>query len=410
MKNAAIPSRVNYFDHQFLRRQEFVDEQAYQLALGRRHNIGQHEWGIVVGLDIAIEEGALIVRPGMAIDGYGRELLLPARQEIVVGEFLRLGSERLDVWLYYEQGTGVGAPAGYVACGSDATDTSYRTKETPRIFLERAGVSRVNARRPKVVPKAVLDAPIQLDTPDEPLTVWPVYLGRITSVPQQTDPAKSFLIDASDRPYAGIIAEVVQHPASAARVEIGRVFKNDEERTIGENKILYRANEQRGFAIFVPSQVKELDPRFEIDTDDSNTLRGSTTLFGNLLLAQGAVQFSKATPTKDEAERKDPSIYRAKGDNDSDELRIDLGQLTNTNRVFVIGLTTDDGTFKPSLRLEYKKPADDQNPQPLLTIFGDLKLNGLIRSAGVIERTLAPEALDALLASFQAGIAAGSGK
>src|ERR1043165_296548 len=125
MKNSAIPSRVNYFDRQFLRRQEFVDEQAYQLALSRRHNIGQHEWGIVVGLDIAIEEETLLVRPGMAIDGYGRELLLSARQVIAVGGFLRLGSERLDVWLYYEQGAGIGAPSGYVACGSGHEDTSH---------------------------------------------------------------------------------------------------------------------------------------------------------------------------------------------------------------------------------------------------------------------------------------------
>ena len=410
MKKAAIPTRVNYFEHQFLRRQEFVDEQAYQLALDRRHNIGQHEWGIVVGLDIAVEEDALIVRPGMAIDGYGRELLLPARLPIGVGEFLRLGSERLDVWLYYEKGAGAGAPGGYVACRSDSPNTPYRTREIPRLFLERAGISRVNARRPKVVPKAILDAPIQLDTPDDPLAVWPIYLGRVTYVPQQTDPQKSFLIDASDRPYAGVVAEVIEHPANAARVEIGRVFKKDQERTIGEQKFVYRANEKRAFAVFVPSQGTALDPRFEIDTDDNNILRGSTTLFGNLLVAKGTVQFSSANQTKDEAERENPSIYRASEGSDGDELRIDLGQMTTTNRVLVIGLTTDDGTFKPSLRLEYLKPANDMNPQPLLTVFGDLKLNGLIKSAGKEERTLAKEALDALLVSFQAGIAAGSGK
>ena len=409
MKNSATFARVNYFERQYLRRQEFADEQAYQLALRRRHNIAQHEWGIVVGLEIAVENGTLWVRPGMAIDGYGRELLLPVRHEILAEEFLHLNSSRLDVWLYYENRKSVVAPAGYVACGSGNSDSFYRTNETPRVFLERASVSRVIARRPKVASKAIVDAPVRLETPDDPLVVWPVYLGRITQVPEETDPQKMFLIDASDRPYAGIVAEVVQHPANAARVEVGRVYKRDEERIIGDKKITYQANDQRGFAVFVPSDETELEPRFEIDTGDSNVIRGSTTLYGNLTLAKGAVQFTKAIEA-DDVERANPSIYRAITDNKIDELRIDLGNITTTHRTFVIGLTMDDGTFKPAMKLEFVKPADDKDHQPLLTIYGDLKLEGLINSKGSVERNLAKEALDALMASFQSGMAAAGAK
>ena len=94
MNNQTTPSRVNYIDGQYLRRQDFADEQSYQLALRRRHNIGHHSWGIVIGLDLVQEDGALVVRPGMAIDGYGRELLLAAKRSIAVGEFQRLGSNR----------------------------------------------------------------------------------------------------------------------------------------------------------------------------------------------------------------------------------------------------------------------------------------------------------------------------
>src|SRR5688500_13562346 len=95
------PSRVRYFERQYLRRQDFADEQGYQLALSRRHNITHHSWGIVLGLEIALEEGSLVVRPGLAIDGYGRELLLRFRKPILTDEFQHLGSDRLDVWLYY---------------------------------------------------------------------------------------------------------------------------------------------------------------------------------------------------------------------------------------------------------------------------------------------------------------------
>ena len=99
MDNLTLPLRVHYFPQQYLRRQDFSDEQAYQVALRRRHNIAHHSWGIVIGLDLAVEEGQLLVRPGLAIDGYGRELFLPAKFPISTGEFTRLGSNRLDVWL-----------------------------------------------------------------------------------------------------------------------------------------------------------------------------------------------------------------------------------------------------------------------------------------------------------------------
>src|SRR6266404_5489484 len=314
MKNGVTPARVNYFDEQFLRVQEFADEQIYQVALRRRHNIGHHDWGIVAGLDLVAEEGTLVVRPGIAIDGYGRELLLAAKRLIGTGEFGRLGSNRLDVWLYYENTKGDPAPSGFVACGAADTESFYRTNETPRVFLERAGVSRIDPRRPKAVPSVVLDASAQLQTTDDPLVVWPVYLGRVQYTPEQPDPQKQFLIDGSDRPYVGAVAEVVDHPASAARVEIGRVSKHDDERAVGDAKFVYSANDKRAFAVFVPSQQTKLDPRFEIDLDNNNYLRGATTLYGNLLMANGAAQFTEAAATDDDAQRGDPSIYRALGD------------------------------------------------------------------------------------------------
>ena len=42
--------RVRYFDRQFLRPQDFTDEQTYHVAMRRRHNIAGHSWGILHGL------------------------------------------------------------------------------------------------------------------------------------------------------------------------------------------------------------------------------------------------------------------------------------------------------------------------------------------------------------------------
>ncbi|WP_447602828.1 hypothetical protein [Nitrospira sp. Nam80] len=418
MNNKKSPSRVHYFEQQYLRRQEFADEQAYQIALRRRHNNGHHRWGIVVGLEVTQEEGTLVVRPGMAIDGYGRELVLEAKRSISAEEFPRLGSNRLDVWLYYELVEGAGAPVSYLPCGDDRSDDYYRSDESPRLVLERAGVSRINARRPKHVPVAVLDAVAPLETPDDPLVVWPVYLGRVTYAPEEQDPEKRFLIDASDRPYVGLLAEVIDHPANATRVEVGRASTQDEQRQVNETMYVYKATGDRAFAVFVPPQDVESDrvdlrPRFEIDVKDNNYLRGETTVYGNLQIAGGAVQFTKPAQVDSNDNRDYPSIYRV-ASNGNDELRFDLGKVAvpppQQPRVFTIGITTDDGLFRPSLKLEYLVPAGASEPQPLLTVYGDLTVNGLLNSPDIIARSLSTETLNALLSSFQAGVIAAGGK
>jgi hypothetical protein len=342
-------------------------------------------------------------------------LLLAAKRQISIGEFQRLGSNRLDVWLYYDSVAGTRAPSGYVACRNDGSDTYYRTDDMPRLVLERAGVSRVNARLPKGVPAAIIDSPAQLETRDDPLMVWPIYLGRLTYVPEEQDPQKQFLIDASDRPYAGVVAEVIDHPANATRVEIGKVSKQDDQRQVGETTYIYKATGDRAFAVFVPPRENpasgnvSLEPRFEIDTDGNNYLRGAAAVHGNLQMAGGAVQFTQPAQVDDTTPRSHPSLYRATG-TFGDELRIDLGDMSNQNRVFVIGYTADDGSFRPSMKLEYKRPEAGKDPQPLLTIYGDLKLEGLLFSPDVLDRSLSTETLNALLSSFQAGAIAAGGR
>lgn len=405
--------RVHYFDKQFLRKQEFVDEQSYQLATRRRHNIASHIWGIVVGLELTIEEGLLVVRPGMAIDGYGRELFLPAKRFISKDEFVRLGSNRLDVWLTYENTPGERPPAGYVACTNDDPDSFYRTNELPRIIVERAGPGRINASRPKGVPPAVLDSVNNLVTTDDPLSVWPVYLGRIVSTPEETDPAKQIVIDATERRYAGVTAEVIDHPSNLSRVELGRSARSDDQRVIGDTTFTYKkSSSDRAFAIFVPPAPGEIElfPRLEMLVNGQNYIRGDSTINGNLQLARGsAVQFTDAVAVDDTVPREQPSIYRA-ATNGDDQLRIDLGNLVTQNCVLVIGFTAEDGSFQPSLKVENVRSASASDPQPLVTIFGDLKMEGLLDAPNLLDRSLSTETVNALLASFQAGTIAAGGR
>jgi hypothetical protein len=88
---AFVPvKRLNYFTHQFLREQDFKDEQAYHLEMRRRHNRCLHAWGVVEGLEVHKKgEREIVVDSGMAIDGQGREIILALPATRNLGHFGR---------------------------------------------------------------------------------------------------------------------------------------------------------------------------------------------------------------------------------------------------------------------------------------------------------------------------------
>jgi hypothetical protein len=71
--------RLNYFKHQFLKVEDFVDEQKYHMEMRRRHNRYLHTWGVAGdGLKVNAAQGAtgVTVSKGMAVDNEGREIIL----------------------------------------------------------------------------------------------------------------------------------------------------------------------------------------------------------------------------------------------------------------------------------------------------------------------------------------------
>lgn len=82
--------RLNYFTHQFLREQDFKDEQNYHLEMRRRHNRLFHAWGVVDGLEVHKKDDLQItIEPGMAVDRDGREIVLAEPIDREVGSFGR---------------------------------------------------------------------------------------------------------------------------------------------------------------------------------------------------------------------------------------------------------------------------------------------------------------------------------
>ena len=127
-----IPTEVNYYPGQRLTANLFRTEQAYHVTMRERHNLAGHDWGIALGLELS----AGYVEAGYAIDGYGRELVLPARTQFELSiAFDELGADSLDVSLVYGRSID---PSGDYAV------------EQPVIQLDRALGPGADRRHPKV--------------------------------------------------------------------------------------------------------------------------------------------------------------------------------------------------------------------------------------------------------------------
>jgi len=111
--------RLNYYEGEFLGAADFEAEQEYHRDMRRRHNIGQHTWGIVSGLDLVqIPNGGtangspavdIYVQPGMAIDGFGREIVVLNKTQLTQDLFAPYvnantpGPQTMYIWISYAQ-------------------------------------------------------------------------------------------------------------------------------------------------------------------------------------------------------------------------------------------------------------------------------------------------------------------
>jgi len=195
------PTEVQYYQGQRLTATLFRTEQAYHVTMRERHNLAGHDWGIALGLELS----AGYVEAGYAIDGYGRELILPARTSFPLDiAFDSLGVDSLDISLVYNRSV---EPSGDYAV------------EMPVIQVDRAQGPGTDRRQPKVASgDENFDA--TRAAPQDNLHQWPVYLGTITRDPMA--PANPPVTSgAADRPYVGARAARVFTPAGDAHLDLG---------------------------------------------------------------------------------------------------------------------------------------------------------------------------------------------
>jgi hypothetical protein len=383
-------SRVHYFEEQFLRTQDFVDEQAYHVAARRRHNIAHHVWGIVVGLELVVDEGAVFLEPGLAVDGLGRELVVTSRRRLPQDAFADRGSDTLEVWLEYERASADLAPEGYAGCDGAEGDEFYRWSEEPRLRLRVPDPAFTDRRHPEGVAAGDRDFPPQLDPPDEPSRFFPLYLGTIV---RGAKPGKPPAVDLRGRPYAGLVGEGITAPSGRAAVQIGTQDETDPNR-VAVYVALDDADEARR-------------PRLAFRADGTAELRGDTSIEGNLALRGGGAEFQAGSERA--ADAPPWRVYHLENaDDDTHELRIEMprpaaGGTPGLNQV-VIGswrkAVDDTGAeteaFHPCLTV-----ADDGT----VTVHGNLVVNGTVTPlAGAAAASLSREAQAFVSGGFLTGV------
>lgn len=160
-------TRMNYFDHQFLRAEDFTLEQQYQNRMRQLHNSSLHTWGIVRGLDVTYESGASVVKvaKGIAVDSDGQELVLVD------------DAQTADL-----SGFKVNTVYVTLTFAKQAVDTTNETGVTGNRHWTEVPQLAVNTQKPDDVSKSLVLSKVTIDAS-----------GKVTGT-----------VDGSDRRYAGV--------------------------------------------------------------------------------------------------------------------------------------------------------------------------------------------------------------
>jgi hypothetical protein len=149
--------RLLFYERQYLQSFDFTAEQNYHLEMRRRLNLALHLWGIVYGLELM--EGEVVpgapeqfyVSEGMAIDAYGREIVLSAKHLLSndIREIRMTGEGVYTAWIGYRR-----EPAGIPKVGfrqGDSATQFSRWKESFEILIVRSSVEPNPRERPDSV-------------------------------------------------------------------------------------------------------------------------------------------------------------------------------------------------------------------------------------------------------------------
>jgi hypothetical protein len=203
-------TRVHYRERQRLTVADLRAEQDYRLGLAGRHHLTHHEWGIVRGLRIVEEENGFTLTPGVAIDGYGREILVSAPVALEVDD-----PEGCSFVLLYYCDDPEQVPPGRV-CEDDPA---------PRVRQRSALVAAETFAPPLEMPDDFTRARAagQLNG----LPPWPVLVAKVGRGCGSADRDTSSNVDYSETRYVRHRAGIVRSPTGRALMQLGPSSSSD---------------------------------------------------------------------------------------------------------------------------------------------------------------------------------------
>ncbi len=221
---STFPQRVAFEDHRFMRAVDLEDEQLYHLQRRWQHNLALHTWGILCGLEVRIngqkqQQPNVVIHPGMALDGYGRELIVTEVLSVLDSEPNFDPAVTYDVWLSYSVSVDDSAvpvdecaPPGKDCCCAPPDTNLKRILERPEVLVRRTSERQSGSvTQPREVPVGDLffspDRPMKFDAASK----WPVFLCKLECSRSE------WTVDQTERHYGGLIAERIEMPFQTAK-------------------------------------------------------------------------------------------------------------------------------------------------------------------------------------------------
>jgi len=116
--------RPAFFEGQYLGADDLSALVTYFRQQNARLSLGQHTWGIMVGLnlvEVTAADGTLdvFVQPGVAMDGYGRLIVVLQQTRLEGVQFSGAASGEVEVWIRYDQRNREGVRKGFEVCSDE---------------------------------------------------------------------------------------------------------------------------------------------------------------------------------------------------------------------------------------------------------------------------------------------------
>jgi hypothetical protein len=203
-------TRVHYRERQRLVAADLLAEQDYRLAMGGRHHLAAHDWGVVRGLRVLAQaDGSWLLTPGVAIDGYGRELFVA--QSVSIAADTSGGGDRYVVLNYCEDPGQRDPRSACTATPAQRIRSRVAIATVSEFFPPDGTIEDLDSARA---------AGVRID-----VSSWPVLAAVLHGdTPSRSSPPNP---DYSQTPYAAHRAAMLRAPTGRAQLQLGLTSAKD---------------------------------------------------------------------------------------------------------------------------------------------------------------------------------------